>query len=106
MPLPFEHIDKKEFDAAVADAHGGGGPFVDVFAMQEIILQFLLADQIRSLVVKFGKHPYGSGVAMLGALTHPGKLQGSHGLLVIVFHHSILLSCKGFYWMGVQLRMV
>jgi hypothetical protein len=25
---------------------------------------------------------------LLGTLAHPGKLQGSHGLLVIVFHHS------------------
>jgi hypothetical protein len=25
---------------------------------------------------------------LLGALAHPGKLQGSHGFLIIVFHHS------------------
>ena len=70
------------------DAHGSRGPFIDVFTVQEIILQLLLADQIRSFVIKIDKHPDGSGAALLGTLAYPGKLQGSHGLLVIVFHHS------------------
>jgi len=65
MPLTFEHVNKKEFDAAVADTHGGGRPFINVFAMQEIILQFLLPDQIWCLVKKIGKHPDGSGVVRL-----------------------------------------
>jgi len=57
MPLTFENVDEKEFDAAIANTHGGGGPFVGVSAMQEIVLQFLLTDQIRSLVIKFDQHP-------------------------------------------------
>ena len=87
VPIVLEHVDKKELDAAVADAHGSGGPFVDVFAVQEVVLKLLFADQLRALSVKVDQHAHGAGVALLGAFAHAGQLQGSHGLLVIVFHH-------------------
>ena len=89
VPVASENIDEKELDAAVADAHGGGRPFVGVSAVQEIVLEFRFGDLIGGFVVKIDEHAHRSGIALLGTLAHPGKLQGSHGLLVIVFHHSL-----------------
>jgi hypothetical protein len=48
--------------------------------------------------------PYRTGVALLHALAHPGKLQGSHGFLVIVFHHSIFLSFEGLIGWGFNIE--
>jgi len=93
VPVTFEHVDKKELDAAVADAHRSGCPCIDVSTVQEVVLQFLFADQIRCFAVKVDQHPYRAGVAFLGGLAHTGQLQGSHGLLVIIFHHTSPFLC-------------
>ena len=47
---------------------------------------------------------YSPAIAGLCALAHPGKLQGSHGLCVIIFHHTILLSFEGFIGWGSNLE--
>ena len=88
MPVALEHVDKKEFNAAVADTHGGGGPFINVFTVQEIVFQFLFIDLIRCFVVKIDELAYGAGIALLCTFAHSGELQGSHGFLKIVFHHN------------------
>jgi hypothetical protein len=54
----------------------------------------------------FEQSGYSPASAGLSALAHSGKLQGSHGFFVIVFHHSALLSVEGLYWMGVQFREI
>ena len=87
MPVSSQHVFEKELDAAVADTHGGGRPLAFVFTEQEIILKFLFSDQIRCFTVVFDQHPDSAGVAFLCGFTFTGKLQGSHGLLKIVFHH-------------------
>ena len=38
VPIASEHVDKKELDAAIADTHGSGCPFIDVFTVQEVVL--------------------------------------------------------------------
>lgn len=47
VPVALEHIDEEEFDAAVADPHGGGRPFVDISAVQKIVLKLGLGNLIR-----------------------------------------------------------
>jgi len=66
--------------------------------MQEIILKLHLGDLIGGFVVKIDEHANGSCIALLSTLAHSGpakrdlrftptSLQGSHGQVVIVFHH-------------------
>lgn len=87
MPVTLQHVDEEKLDAAVTDAHGGRRPFIDVLAMEEIVLEFRLGDLVRRFSIKVDEHTYGTGVALLCTLAHARKLQGSHGLLIIVFHH-------------------
>jgi len=42
MPVVLEHIDIEKPDPAITDSHGVGGPFADIFSMEEIFLEFLL----------------------------------------------------------------
>ena len=65
---------RKKLDAAVADAHGGPGPLVDVSAVEEVIDKLGFSDQIRGFAVKIDKHPHRPGVAFWGAVAHSGKL--------------------------------
>jgi hypothetical protein len=58
--------------------------------MQEIILKLHFGDLIGGFVVKIDEHANGSCIALLSTLAHSGKLQGSHGFLVIILHHTLL----------------
>ena len=87
MPIPLEHIDEEEFNAAVAYPHGSGRPFIVVLSVEEIILKLLFSNFVGSLLVKIDQLSDRAGIAFLRTLAHTGKLQSSHGFLVIVFHH-------------------
>lgn len=41
---------------------------------------------LKELTLKIDEHPHRPGITFLGALAHSGKLQGFHGLLVVIFH--------------------
>ena len=58
VPITFENIDEKEFNATVADTHSGGRPFALILSVKEIVLKFLFADQIRRFAVKVDQHPH------------------------------------------------
>ena len=104
VPVALKDIDEKEFNAAVTNAHGGCRPLVSVSAVQEIILKLHFADLIGGFVVKIDEHAHRSGIALLGTPAHPGKLQGSHGILVIVFHHNLSPFFEGFIGWGSDKR--
>ena len=72
--------------------------------MQEIILKLRFADLIGGFVVKISEHAHRAGIALLGTLAHSGKLQGSHGILVIVFHHNLSPFFEGFIGWGSDMR--
>jgi hypothetical protein len=46
VPIALKDFLVEEAYAAIADAHGLGGPVIDVFALEEVVLEFLLRDQI------------------------------------------------------------
>jgi hypothetical protein len=54
VPVAFEDVLREEANTTVADAHGRWGEAVDIFAMQEIVLQLLFRDEIRGFVVELG----------------------------------------------------
>jgi hypothetical protein len=78
---------EKELDSGKADAHGGGGPFVCIFSMEEILLEVGFGDFIRSFSEELCNHAHGAGISFLGALAHAGKLKGLHGLGVVILGH-------------------
>ena len=91
MPVVIEDICEKEFNAAVADSHSSGGPFIIVLSVEEIILEFLFGDFVRGSSVEIDQLTNRAGVAFLSAFAHSCKLQGSYGFLIVVFHHTFLL---------------
>ena len=86
VPVAFQHVDEEEFDPAVGNAQSGRRPLVHISAMKEVVFELGLADLIRGSAVEVHEQTHRAGVAFLGALAHAGKLQGSDGLLEIIFH--------------------
>ena len=46
VPVALEDVLGEEADATGAEAHGGWGEAVDVFAVQEGVLEFLFGEQV------------------------------------------------------------
>jgi hypothetical protein len=67
VPVTLEDVFEEEANAAIADAHGIGGPVIDVLAVEEIILEFLFGDQIGGFGVELGEHTDGAGVGLLSS---------------------------------------
>lgn len=88
VPIAFEDVDVEEANAAVADAHGFGGPAVDVFAMQEVLLELGFGDEIGSFVIEFTEHTDRAGVSFLSGFSFPIELQSSDHLLIPIIHKS------------------
>ena len=65
VPVSLEDVFVEEAYAAIADAHGIGGPVINVLAVEEIVLEFLLGDQIGGFAVELGEHANGAGVGLL-----------------------------------------
>ena len=68
VPVALEDFLVEEAYPAITDAHGLGGPVIDVFAVEKVVLEFLLRDQIGGFVVELRKHAHRAGVGLLGAL--------------------------------------
>ena len=68
MPVTFEDVLIEEADAAVADAHGRWGEAIDVFAVQEVALQFLFGDAVGGFVVELGQQADFSDIGLLGSV--------------------------------------
>ncbi len=82
LPVPLQHLDEVEANPAVADAHGVGGPAIDILAVQEVGFQFRLGDRLGGLVaVELAQHPQCAGVSFLGTLGLAVQRQRVDGLL-------------------------
>jgi len=65
VPIALKDVFIAEAYAAIADAHGIGGPVIVVLAVEEIVLEFLLGDQIGGFAIELGEHADGAGVGLL-----------------------------------------
>ena len=65
VPVSLEDVFIEEANAAIADAHGIGGPVINVFALEEIVLELLLGDEIGGFAIELGEHADGAGVGLL-----------------------------------------
>ena len=76
VPVSLEDVFVEEANPAIADAHGIGGPVINVFPVEEIVLEFLLSDQIGGFAVELGEHANGAGVGLLSPFSFAIELKG------------------------------
>jgi hypothetical protein len=62
---------------------------IDVFAVEKVVLEFLLREQIGGFVVELRKHAHRAGVSLLSALPLSVELQGIDHTLIPIVHHDI-----------------
>ena len=65
VPVSLEDMFVEEAYPAIADPHGIGGPVINVFPVEEIVLELLLSDQIGGFAIELGEHANGAGVGLL-----------------------------------------
>ena len=68
MPVALEDVLVEEADATIADAHGRGGETVNVFPVQEVVLQFLFRDAVGGFVVELREQADFPDIGLLGAV--------------------------------------
>ena len=67
VPVSLEDVFEEEAYAAIGDTHGIGRPVINVLAMEEVVLEFLLGDQVGGFVVELAEHANGAGVGLLSS---------------------------------------
>ena len=65
VPVSLEDVFVEEAYAAIADAHGIGGPVINVLSVEEIVLEFLLGDLIGCFAIELDEHANGASVSLL-----------------------------------------
>jgi hypothetical protein len=76
VPIALEDVFVEEANPTIADPHGIGGPVIDVFPLEEIVLEFLLGDQIGGFAVELAEHAHGAGVGLLSPFSFTIELKG------------------------------
>ncbi len=76
VPVSLEDVFVEEANSAIADPHGIGGPVINVFPLEEIVLEFLLGDQIGGFGIELGEHADRAGVGLLSAFPLAIELKG------------------------------
>ena len=49
---------------------------IDVFAVEEVVLEFLLGDQVGGFAIELGEHANGAGVSLLSPFSFAVELKG------------------------------
>jgi len=65
VPIALQDVFVEEADSAIADPHGIGRPVINVFSVEEIVLEFQFSDEFGGFAVELGKHADGAGVGLL-----------------------------------------
>lgn len=95
VPVSLEDMLEEEANATIADAHGIGGPVINVFALEEIVLEFLLGDQIGGFAIELGEHTDGAGIGLLSPLPFAIELKGlDRSVIPLCFHDTSPFSVR------------
>jgi len=73
-PVPLQGMLIEELDSTEGNGTGHPGPSGDIGAVEEILPQFLIRDQVWGLMIVFSQFADGSGVGILGAGREASKL--------------------------------
>ena len=76
VPVSLEDVFVEEANPAIADPHGIGRPVINVFALEEIVLELLLGDEIGGFAIELGEHADGAGVGLLSPFPFAVELKG------------------------------
>jgi len=76
VPVALEDVFVKEAYAAIADPHSIGRPVIHVLSVEEIVLEFLLRDQIGGFAAELAEHANGAGVGLLRPFSFSIELKG------------------------------
>jgi hypothetical protein len=89
VPVALEDVFVEEANAAIADTHGIGGPMINVLPVEEIVLEFLLGDQIGGFAAELAEHANGAGVGLLSPFTFAIELKGLDRSVIPLCLHDI-----------------
>jgi hypothetical protein len=95
VPIALEDVFIAEAYAAIADAHGIGRPVIDVFAVEEVVLEFLLGDQVGGFAIELGEHANGAGVGLLSPFPFAIELKSlDRSVIPLCLHDTSPFSIK------------
>ena len=81
VPVAREDVLREEADATIAEAHGRWGEAVDVFPVEEGVLQLLFGEQVGRCAIELSEQAYFTDRGLLGTLSLTTELQcGNHVL--------------------------
>ena len=87
VPVALEDVLIEEAYPAIADPHSIGRPLISVFPVEEIVLKFLLANEIGRLAVELDEHAQGPCIGLLRALPFAVELKGlDHSVIPLCLH--------------------
>jgi hypothetical protein len=81
LPIAFQNMEVEEADAAVADAHGGGREVIDVFAMQNVVLELGFGDEVWGFALELRQQAHLADRRLLSAFTLAPELKSGDHLL-------------------------
>ncbi len=89
VPIALEDVFIAETYAAIADAHGIGRPVIDVFSVEEVVLEFLLGDQVGGFAIELSEHANGAGVGLLSPFPFAIELKSlDRSIIPLCLHDS------------------
>jgi len=87
VPVALEDVFVEEAYAAIADPHSIGRPVINVLSVEEIVLEFLLRDQVGGFAVELTEHANGAGVGLLSPFSFSIELKGlDRSVIPFCFH--------------------
>jgi hypothetical protein len=96
VPVSLEDMLIEESYSAIADAHGIGWPLINVLSVEEIVLEFLLSDQIGGFAIELGEHANGAGVGLLSPFSFAIELKSlDRSVIPLCLHDTSPFSYRG-----------
>jgi hypothetical protein len=80
-PIALENVLVEKADTTVAEAHGGGGEAVDVFAVEKIALEFLFRNAVGRFVVELCEQADFPDIRFLRPFAFATEVEGRKHLL-------------------------
>jgi hypothetical protein len=81
VPITLENMLIEEAEAAVAEAHGRRGEAVDIFAVEEVRLEFLFRDAVGRFVRELGQEADFADISLLGPFALATEVERCNHLL-------------------------
>lgn len=87
VPIALQDVNVEKANPAVANAHGLGRPVIDVFSVEEVLLEFGFRNQIRGFVIELREHAHRARVRLLSSFSFPIELQNIDHPVIPIIHH-------------------